>query len=259
MKKAKLIALIGSEEGYGYGHFYRILNLKDLLSYYEVETKIIFAWPDESIDLADGWVFLLDKRDVGFPKEIIQKKIKRIALDNRGAGRSQAHLNIDTLPHFDMDLHEFKYSLRHVMLPKFLRRKPSRVNEARIKYLLPSRLKLKRWDGSKTEGDEGLRNMTSEKRHIELQFEHLRNLEDQKVIFTYFGQTLFEGIYMGKKIFMYDISAYHRRLSQYFFRIWSAFTLPGFYFDGKGLLRVCERVFQFLRSENHSSRTEINA
>ena len=217
-----------------------MLNLGNKLRSYGIETRVISEWPDDSIDINEYSAFILDKRDSSFPQEIIQKKIKRIALDNRGAGRSQAHLRIDTLPHYDMNMYEFKQTLKHVMLPCVLEQKASRVFISRLKFLSPLKLPATRH----TRADHREWGRLS----LDLQAKHLKKLENMECVIVYFGQTLFEAIYLGKKIFLYDISPHHGRLSKYFLVRWNSLLSRVLYFDGKGLERVSEKIGFFLKS-----------
>ena len=250
----KIVALVGFGGIYGYGHFYRILNLKNCLRRHEIEMKIIFKWPDDSIDLAGYSAFILDKRDVSFPKEIVYKGMKRIAMDNRGTGRCQAHLKIDTLPHYDMNIHDLKQSLRHIMLHEFLTKKPSKLSFSYLKYLPGRRSGLKKNLTCDPLEYKKLIHIKTEPYHLDLQLEYLKKLGNLESIDTYFGQTLFEAIYLGKRVSLYGISPYHRRLSEWFLRRWNTLLSPGLYFDGKGLWRVSERVREFLHEHPGESK-----
>ena len=223
-----------------------MLNLKNRLQRHNIETEIIHTWPDHSVNLDDHSAFILDKRDAPFPEEIIQRDVKRIAMDNRGMGRCQAHLDIDTLPHYNMSIHEFKQALSHIMIPEFLGKKPSKILHCRLKYFPGKKPVKKDFRSNYKESNISINKKTGQQ-HLDMQLEYLSRLERSEPLYTYFGQTLFEAIYLGRRISLYDVSPYHRRLSRWFFRRWNALPSPAFYFDGKGLWRVSQKIYEFLQ------------
>ncbi len=219
-----VICIIGVGETYGYGHFFRILSLQKSLRQNGITLKIISS-PQK--DYIKKQIVILDKRDSGFPPWMLkEKKNTLITLDNQGLGRQQAHIVWDTLPHPTMNGYEFKQTLRRVMLPNILNQNKSKANQANIKYLPRYNLH-----------DQSI--LKSPKQiSIKSQSAHIDHMIRQDKVYTYFGQTLFEAIYLGKEIHLYSISPYHKILSIFFMRRWSGLKKPNLYLDGGGVERL---------------------
>ena len=207
-----------------------MLGLKENLKNYGIKLNIFTAFKKSDMS---SQIIVLDKRDVGFPNEMIMnKKNILIAVDNLGFGRQQADIVWDTLPHMTMNTRELKISLRRLLLPDCLTCKQSKAEQANLcyspRYQAHSKVVLA---GGKSK-------IVSLKNQII----YINQMMRKKQIYTYFGQSLFEAIYLGKEIKLYHISPYHKRLASWFMKKWSGFQKINFYLDGQGTKRFAKLI-----------------
>ncbi len=222
LKHSKILCLTASGNGFGTGHFRRMQYVQKELEKKMVSMDICTNLRETSKRILDYSIILLDKRDDSFPDFILKQypDIKKIVLDNKGMGREQADVIWDTLPHPEMNIHQFKNSLRKMILPEHITKKSSKANLSKIHY-----------------SHSILFNKSSTKKKAL----HLKVKEE-----VYFGQKLFEAIYMGKEIQLYNIGTYHRYLSTYFMNIWKNLKHPNLYLDGNGRNRLAEYILDLL-------------
>ena len=267
---SKCLCLTGVKKEFGLGHLTRMIHLKNALlnvgSDIEIFTEVSYfkkklrELTQNQKQNQEPIKILLDRRDAAFPNELLEQKENYIliAVDNRGEGRVQADFIWDALPHSDMNMTEFKKSLRKVMLPLYLTKKKSQVRRSVIEITDFKDEYIK----EDTESDPLFVNLVQggacadERRclplakrvgenkynsFIEQQEKYMIQMNQQEAVYTYFGQTLFEAIYLGKKIYLYDISPYHLALTRSFIEKWSNIK-PEYYLDGKGISRLVQLI-----------------
>ena len=225
-----VLCIVGMGGGrYGYGHILRMLHLKKNLEKKNIDLNIQTS---SSYQHTDSRVVLIDKRDKAFPRTLTKKKQHvLIALDNRGYGREQADIVWDSLPHPEMSAHEFKNTFRKFLLPDYLAKQAPKVGQACLRYL--PRVRPNRRSFSHT-SNAGL---------LKAQAVYLSQMKhEKKEVVTYFGQGLFEAIYLGKRVSLVDISSYHQSLSRWFIHKWSGLQDAQLYFDGKGMERLARLI-----------------
>ncbi len=232
MKESELHALcvVGYGCGYGHGHILRMLGLQKNLKGYGIKLNIFKSFKDVNVPYQ---IIVLDKRNVSFPNKIIMNKKKiLIAVDNLGLGRQQADIVWDTLPNMAMNTHELKTSLFRLLLPDYLTQKRSKAQQSSLRYLPRYQAHPKHiLAGDKFK-------MVS----LKSQMIYINQMMRRKQIYTYFGQSLFEAIYLGKEIKLYHISPYHRMLALWFVQKWSGLQKTNFHLDGKGMQRLAKLI-----------------
>lgn len=182
-----------------------------------------------------------------------------IAIDNRGAGRRRADLVWDTLPHPEMSPEELALSLSRMILPESISALPGKATQSilhRVKLTTQRRASEERdfkasmsrqLEGRsthhrlKTRYPEALIQCSDPAERIS-ETEFLEKLKETPSVVTYFGQTLFEAIYLGKEIYLYDITEYHRELADFFTRQWETDPSLASALDGRGAMRLVNEV-----------------
>lgn len=216
------------------GHVKRMSILRDKLASEGIVVKISMGYPVSRKNLEKFGIVILDSRDDPFPDYIRENKISGqifITVDNRGEGRKQADVVWDTLPHFDMTAKELKISLERCLINSEL------IGQAKK----PGRLQIKKIDICDLTHNNlniDLIQRPSEKRLSTNQF--YQKLKKSRSIAVYFGQTMFEALFLGKVIFLYDISDYHKKLSDWFMSQIGSNPKLIRSLDGKGLARLCD-------------------
>ncbi|MDH4261944.1 MAG: hypothetical protein OEV78_02745 [Spirochaetia bacterium] len=226
----KVLIITNKGENYGTGHFNRSNLLKRHLEKMNIACDLLMG-KNIPKEIASYQLVLLDSRDDEFPIEIIEKKnYYLMAMDNRGTGRKQCDLIWDTLPHINMNDDELKTSLKNCILDPVIYECTPMTTKSKIIRTLIENIE------SNSEID---LIQYAQKERIELSKElfHIKLIKSNK-IGTYFGQTFFEALYLGKEIYLYDISEYHKQLSDWFTAKWN--ELPDLHdiFDGQGLHRL---------------------
>lgn len=232
MKSAPdVIAIVGPVAQFGSGHLRRMELLQSRLSLDGISMTLLIddtGWGEVPYSAR---VVLLDRRDTAFPPAALRRRDRLlISIDNLGRGREQAHVIYAALPHISMDVAQFRRALRQIILPPEISRIPNRCacsQVIRVRHGLPQADLLLH----------PYRERLSRERF-------LKRLIKAESIACYYGQTLFEALYLGKKIFLYDISPLHRILADNFFRVWGGLSYPQLYFDGRGLERLATVVKQ---------------
>ena len=207
---SKVLCLTSKEVFYGTGHYLRMLELQRYLYKHNIDMDIYIDKDYNSLNITSYKVVILDKRDDDFPDIILaHKNLYKIAIDNRGNGRTNANLSWDTLPHPKMTDMEFKTSLQKIIFTENFMKKKSKANQAKIIY-----------------------------HNLHPMINYKKSKITNKQNYTYFGQYFFEMIYQGKTIYLYNISLYHRYLSNYFITKWKGISHPLFYINGYGLNKL---------------------
>lgn len=227
-----ILFLVGDPKIYGSGHFLRCKIICKNLSDMGVKSRIHFFPSQFSFaHVSEAKLIVFDVRDEEIP--LIARECFTIAMDNRGTGRTQANLVLDALPHFSMNGSQFLNSLSLVTLSPLILQYPNHCDKATIKTIEKGKAlreqtrtfsPLARWP-------------RMSKRN------YAAALKKFNTVRLYFGQSLFEAIYMGKNIELYSISDYHGALARWIEMRWRGLCMPKLYFDGKGSLRLAKIIF----------------
>lgn len=201
-----VLIITGPESEFGSGHEMRMHALALELKRHKVTVeKIVLSEGEEpKLPLAYDAV-ILDRRDTAFPKSILQANALRIALDNRGAGRREAHARYDALPHPTMDDAEYHLALSAVLLPAHVTSLPCRSAEAKVRLHADKSSAYAVADFPLISARLSPRQFTE-------------SMQRAESVACYFGQAMFEAIYLGKKVELYPVSEYHRELAEDFVR-----------------------------------------
>jgi len=222
---------------YGTGHHNRMCLLKERLQETGITAEVVFSRDLAGIaDLPP--VVLLDSRDDEFPAAALQRKTAGhyfIAVDNRGRGRGQGDITWDTLPHMQMNEAELQISLKNCILD------PVIVNAGALPETSAKTSKI--WQMSLKEIEAltepvDLIQYASNLRASLDKAEFHRRLVHSKRIATYYGQTFFEALFLGREIYLYDISDYHKELADWFTKRWNDKPELARVLDGGGLNRL---------------------
>jgi hypothetical protein len=196
-----VLIIVGDPKVYGSGHATRMRDVAVQLKRKQVTVQMITLGHDAILTVPLPYdMVLLDRRDTGFPAEVMDTKAIKIALDNRGRGRDQADYAVDLLPHFGMNPLEYRKALSEIILSERL--KPYPCASARAKITLHDSREA-------AEARADFKLPASRIAATTL----LEQLKQSHKPALYFGQTLFEAIYLGLDIQLYPISDYHSRLS----------------------------------------------
>jgi len=224
-KDTAILIITGKPKDIGYGHHTRMGLLRESLLEENISTEINYFHDSLTIKDQKTKIVLLDNRDSAFPDDILKRKVIKIAIDNRGFGRNQADFCWDVLPHFSMSHSEFLNSLKRILLPKSVSQIKPASKSAIIKKITSHK-----------------KDNSAQKLPHSSFIKHLKNTLE---IECYYGQTFFEALYLGKKISLYDISPYHKKLSDWFIERWNQLPLNEREIDGSGL----DRLKSFITSQ----------
>ena len=231
--------IAGTGKNFGSGHYKRGKIIIELLRNNGYKCDLVENQAADDNTYFNYKTILLDKRDDSFPKSVKNKKKKQflVTLDNRGSGRSEADLFIDTLPHIHMNQNEIAQSLKHCILPPQITREICRSKFAKITLINDAQLRI--LDNNVFIHRPHSANMHPDKTNDE---EFRLALIKNDIVATYFGQTLFEAIYLGKQIYLYSISPYHSQLAEKFLSVCDKEQLQDL--DGKGAERVAALIIK---------------
>ena len=231
--------IAGTGNNFGSGHYKRGKIIIELLRNNGYKCELVENQAENDNIYLNYKTIILDKRDESFPESVKKRKEKQflVTLDNRGSGRSEADLFIDTLPHIHMNQREIAQSLKHCILPPQISREICRsefanitmINEAQL-HMLGNKVFIHRPHSGSAHPDK----ITDKEFRLAL----IKN----EIIATYFGQTLFEAIYLGKQIYLYSISPYHTELAEKFLIACNKEQLRSL--DGKGAERVAALIIK---------------
>ena len=234
MKSALII--IGPPEKFGYGHLNRMRLFAFELKRRKWSSQIICATENEVVQAQLEFdLLLLDRRDTDFPEiSSTARPFRRIAIDNRGAGRNRSDVSFDILPHFDQSEIEFFLSLRHLILHEAIARQTSLSHKASIQLIEPPDKVVADFSQKPVSNSEGLLRLSSS--------EYIQKLQEAETVRCYYGQTFFEAVYLGKKIYLECISEYHKKLSASFLERTQAQPRWIEHFDGKGVQHLAHEI-----------------
>ena len=245
VQRRKIFIVTQSTASLGSGHASRMQSLAELLlKKFQIQAN--FLTPDEAIEYEfENALVVIDARDLVISN--INSSNKVILIDNRSKVKAPHYTYYDTLPHFAMSTAEYEKSLQSILLREEIASLQSRVQVSNLKLKKSNQRKYRR--PHKTQRPLIRRRYRTQFR-LRLTFRKLNyqqsnfhsRLNATKVVETYYGQTLFEAIYLGKKIELYSISPYHSQLNRYLFANWHSPAYISSHFDGAGLLRLAELI-----------------
>ncbi len=199
-----VLIITGPETEFGSGHEMRMHTLSLELKRHKVTVqKVVLSAGEDAAPPLDYQVAILDRRDTAFPPSVLKSNAIRIALDNRGLGRQQAHASYDALPHPAMTDSEYRAALSAVVLPAHVTSLPCRAAEAKVTL----------------HSDESSARSAANFPLLSLRLSPRQFAESMQMsqrIACYFGQAMFEAIYLGKSVELYPVSDYHRKLAEDF-------------------------------------------
>ncbi len=235
MKSAPdVLAIVGPVTQFGSGHLRRMELLQSRLSLDGIHMTLLIddtGWSEVPHGVR---VVLLDRRDTMFPPAaLLRRDCTLIAVDNLGAGAEQADVRYAALPNISMSVTEIRRSLGQIILPSEITTRPNLCEQAQL-------IRIKRGVPRADLVLHPYRERLSRK-------SFLKRLIKADSVACYYGQTLFEALYLGKKIFLYNISPLHGLLADKFFQVWQGLLYPRLYFDGRGLERLAALVKQAIR------------
>ncbi|EKO07459.1 glycosyltransferase family protein [Leptospira interrogans] len=217
-KKFRIGVFAGDPKDFGSGHFERSRILFALLATVPYETFWLREFPkEENLDL-----LIVDSRDISIPE---YSKTKVLLLDHFGSDRKKFH-HYDLLPHSDI---EDRFSLDQILIPPGLfNLDRKQIDNSYIlcyagnidhhtTFSLDSFLeslslrenipKIVRIGGTSTT----FKQIEFIPRVSKFKFQNL--LATCSGFVSYFGQSLFEAIFLDKKVCTYSISPVHSSLS----------------------------------------------
>lgn len=199
--KPGILIVIGDVTKYGSGHETRMRLVALELKKRKIDVQLVQLAPDESVAVPLPFsLVLLDRRDTAFNPPLMEMPVHRLAIDNRGAGRGEAHNIADLLPHPEMNKAEYSAALRSVILSPEITGKPGKAHEAKLTLHNSPEEAFTAADF--VPGKERL----SPRAYLSL-------LAASKRPALYFGQALFEAIYLGLDVQLYPVSEYHKKLA----------------------------------------------
>ena len=231
-----VLCIVGKANKYGSGHYRRMQALMHDLEKHNLKCVII---DDEKKITCAGEnlkvkMVILDKRDDNFPEPIFnQNNAVLFAVDNRGEGRKSATHIWDTLPHPDMSKPEVIKALQNFLLSPTYKVDKSKSTTAVISFT------------------ENIENITADENTLihkpnDYSEDFNERLLNATTVYTYFGQTLFESIYLGKNIVLYGISPYHEKLARWFVNFWKFNEAAHQNLDGSGYKRLSDRILSLI-------------
>lgn len=232
-----VLIITGPTEKFGTGHAVRMHSLALELKKHKVTVQHLVASPSVVVEMPLPYsLVILDRRDTEFNPVKGDKEIFKVAIDNRGPGREAADLVLDLLPHFDMNRKEYAESLQNLILRPDITGFPCASPSAKITlYNTPE------------EAAAAADFYPGQQRFAPREFsEKLKNCRRPAL---YFGQTLFEAIYLGLDVQLYPVTDYHKRLAVDLFARQLIENNLLNHVDGLGLSRVTEQLVQTLKKE----------
>lgn len=225
-----VLIIVGNTHTYGTGHAMRMRSVALELRKKKITVQLITAPADTAVHLPlSAPVVILDRRDTAFNPGVFTAGSVKIAVDNRGSGRDEADIVADLLPHYSMSKQEYADALRAVILHPAIAAMPALSDRAEI-TLCESR-------------EEALQQADFPHNTSRLSPSAFREaLAASRRPALYFGQALFEALYLGKSVQLYPVSEYHKKLAVdiYSRRLLEPTLLSAL--DGRGLSRFVDIV-----------------
>lgn len=256
--KGKIGMLIAPEREYGSGHFVRSSLLFSLLPYRDWEPVLLKTFPEDG----EFQILLIDHRDIEIPKEY--RITKLLLLDHFGRDRKK-YPYWDLLPHPE---NEKDFDWNRILIPPALTENHTVAQHGSRKYDLfcyagtleekesqeLDSFFIKYFSGKNVYRVGG----TPPEPKTEIEYSprlsrpsYLSALSSSKTFLGYFGQSLFEALYLRIPSASYSISPVHRKLSELLEKDGIPFTdfgsLPKFSLgqksvNGKGYDLLLDRI-----------------
>lgn len=231
-----VLIITGPTAVFGSGHWVRMRLVALELRRRKIAVQLLCADADEKIAAPLPYsVVVLDRRDTAFNAGLAADAVK-IAVDNRGQGREEADLVCDLLPHHEMNAQQYQHALASLILPPAITATPAAHERAQITLCEDSEAAFAAADFPPAE------RLSPDAFHSGLMHSASPAL--------YFGQALFEALYLGKHVRLYPVSDYHRKLAVdlYSRRILEPNLLSAL--DGRGLSRFAELVISATKKKH---------
>lgn len=228
--KPGVLIITGDAAKYGSGHGMRMHTLALELKKRKIDVQKVTLAPDEPLVVPLRFaVAILDRRDTAFNPPVLHMPVVKIAVDNRGAGRAEADQIADLLPHPEMNKKEYSAALGNIILSREITSLPSRAAASLITL-----------HNSPEEAFAAADFVPAKTRLAPAEF--LRQLAAAARPALYFGQSLFEALYLGLHVQLYPVSEYHKKLAVDLFsrQLIEPDLLSAL--DGKGLERLTDLV-----------------
>jgi len=225
-----VLIMTGNVHTYGSGHAMRMRTVALELKKKKIPVQLVTAPPEVDLDLPlPSRVIILDRRDTAFNPCLLTTEAVKIAVDNRGAGREQADIVADLLPHHEMTKQQYTDALRSVILHPAITSMPMLSDRAEITL-----------HESREAAMESADFPQSSQRLSPADFRAALGACKRPAL--YFGQALFEALYLGKSVQLYPVSEYHNKLAVDLFsrRLLEPTLLSAL--DGRGLSRFVDIV-----------------
>lgn len=239
--KPGILIIVGDRTKYGSGHETRMRLLAIELKKRKIDVQLVRLAPDEPVAVPLPFsLVLLDRRDTPFNPPLPESPVQKMAIDNRGAGRAEADVVSDLLPHVDMNKAEYSAALRSVILSPEITGKPGKGQEAKLTL-----------HNTAEEAFAASDFIPGKERLSPRAF--LTGLSAAKRPALYFGQALFEAIYLGLDVQLYPVSEYHKKLAVDLFS--RQLIEPDLFsaLDGQGLGRFTDLVQKtWKQAESHA-------
>ncbi|EPG72905.1 hypothetical protein LEP1GSC058_3926 [Leptospira fainei serovar Hurstbridge str. BUT 6] len=220
--KGKVALLIAPSKEFGSGHEARSHILYSMLPDRDWEPVLVSEFPKD--DEYQG--LIIDYRDISIPIEY--KKTKLLLLDHFGIER-KIHPHFDLLPH---PLNRGDFDWNHILLPPSLTSQSLRPNEDEVKqyefFCYAGAIEKKKCDDldeilvRQSESGNILRvgGTPPAAKNPRIEYvdrlsanDYLTAIRGSKRFFGYFGQSLFEALYLGIPSATFGISPIHETLS----------------------------------------------
>lgn len=238
MTKSVLI-ITGDVAKYGSGHETRMRYVALELKKRKIDVQLLCIGSETPVDVPLSFsVAILDRRDTAFNPPLAELPVTKIAVDNRGPGRDTASIVADLLPHPEMNKTEYAAALRSIVLSPELTAFASRAGQSKIT--------LHNTDEEAFAAADFIpgKNRLSPR-------EFLNRLSAAKRPALYFGQSLFEALYLGLDVQLYPVSDYHKKLAVDLFsrQLIEPDLLSSL--DGGGLVRFADLIQKAVKEAAH--------
>ena len=233
-----VLIVTGNPQTHGTGHLMRMRTVALELRKKKITVQHLTAAADAELHLPLAVsVVILDRRDTAFNPGLLALDAIKIAVDNRGPGRQQADTIVDLLPHHEMAKVQYAEALRSIILHPSIAGLPPATDSAELALHETRQAAMQAADFPQS----GERLSPADFRTA---------LAACKRPALYFGQSLFEALYLGKAVQLYPVSEYHKKLAVdlYSRKLLERDLLSAL--DGRGLSRFVEIVAAAWRRSN---------
>lgn len=237
----------------GNGHFLRMNLLANSIKKKHPKAQVALHNFENKKKLNGAEILVCDIRDYTLTEEVLNLYKLVIFLDNRNKNRNsnKNYVYADTLPHYNMTIHEYKNSLRYFLADEYffsgvLSRKKS--GKIFVEKNFSSVVKYRRQGNNRRLGKQNMLQLPLSFVGYTLRLpkkKFLQKLETKQNFVGYFGQSMLEALLLQKNVFLYPVSKYHAKLSHSFARRWNASKMNLLYLDNKGI----ERLLVFIEAE----------